>query len=121
MALDSNSSSNSSHDNVPNSNTQQQQPPMFHWPYFPPSATQAVAPWQLQLPHTQQGSQVFRPPQLFGANIPPIFQTFNGDGWQSFEATSPTTHNLVPNMCYHAGYTFPGLYATFSLHKTCTY
>jgi len=113
MALDSNSSSNSPHDDdVPNSNTQQQQPSMFHWPYFPQSATQA--PWQQQqLPHPQQGTRIFRPPQLFGPNIPTIFQTFNGNGWQEFpvasEATSSTTHNLVlPNMCYHAGYTFPG-------------
>jgi len=51
MALDSISSSNSSHDNVPNSIPQQ--PSMFHWPYFLLSVSQA--PWQQQLPHPQQG------------------------------------------------------------------
>ncbi|KAJ1414583.1 hypothetical protein SESBI_18833 [Sesbania bispinosa] len=77
------------------------------------------------LPHPQQG-QVFaqsplpfwlpQPPAaagpLLGPYLPPIFQAFNGTGWQGHpvvpEGTSSTTQTLVPNVCYQLGYIFPG-------------
>ena len=84
---------------------------MFQWPYPIQNAPQA--PWQ-QLPHHQQGTPVFWPPQMFG--------------WQAATpvpgATSTTTQNLVPNMYYSVGYTFPsfsGMHATSDLHMTCIY
>ncbi|PNX71728.1 hypothetical protein L195_g027611 [Trifolium pratense] len=99
--------SNASHDNVPNSN-QQQQTSMYQWPYYT-SQNSTQAPWQ-QFPLPQQ-SHVFWP-QLFVTNIPPFFQSFNANGLQAIpivpEATSSTTQHLVPNMSYHVGYTFPG-------------
>ncbi|AES94469.2 hypothetical protein MTR_5g014750 [Medicago truncatula] len=79
--------------NVPSSN-QQQQPSMFQWPYPIQNAPQA--PWQ-QLPHPQQGTQVFWPPQMLGWQAPPPVPG----------ATSATNQNLVPNMYYSVGYPFP--------------
>jgi hypothetical protein len=117
------SSGSQSHDNVPNSN-QQQQTSMYQWPYYT-SQNSTQAPWQ-QFPLPQQ-SHVFWP-QLFGANIPPIFQTFNANGFQANpnvpEATSSITQHLVPNMSYHVGYTFPGslgMYVIVDFHTTCGY
>jgi hypothetical protein len=117
------SSGSQSHDNVPNSN-QQQQTSMYQWPYYT-SQNSTQAPWQ-QFPLPQQ-SHVFWP-QLFGANIPPIFQTFNANGFQAnpnvLEATSSTTQHLFPNMSYHVGYTFPGslgMYVIVDFHMTCSY
>lgn len=111
-----------SHDNVPNSN-QQQQPSIFQWPYTPPNAkeqfyvisipTQAPPPpgtlsqWQQQLPHPQQGQVFANPtlpfwqPQLPTAGGGPVYPFVQG-------GTSSTTQPLVPNMCYPVGYTFPG-------------
>lgn len=98
--ITSSDSNSPSYDNMPNLNQHHQQPSMFQWPYNPQYTTQT--PWT-QLPHPQQGHPTlpFWPPQQFGANIPPIFQTFNANGWQA---------NPIPG--------FPGLYGTFSLHMT---
>jgi len=98
------------HGNVPSSN-QQEQPSMFQWPYPIQNAPQA--PWQ-QFPHPQQGTQVFWPPQMFGWQPTPAVPG----------ATSATAQNLVPNMHYSVGYTFPsfsGMHATFDLHMTSIY
>lgn len=93
------------HDNVPSSNQQQQQPSMFQWPYTTQNPTQA--PWQ-QLPHPQQGNHLFCRPQLFGWHANPVVP----------QAISATTQNLVPNMYYSVGYTFP----SFSgMHANCSY
>ncbi|KAF7809971.1 uncharacterized protein G2W53_036714 [Senna tora] len=86
--------------------------------------------WQ-QLPHQQQlGQQPFVQSTspfwqphltggpLIGGNVPPMFQTFtplgtpDAAGWQALPVmaggSSSRTHPLVPNICYHVGYTFPG-------------
>ncbi|WJX55205.1 hypothetical protein P8452_41003 [Trifolium repens] len=105
--------SSASHDNVPNSN-QQQQTSMYQWPYYT-SQNSTQAPWQ-QFPLPQQ-SHVFWP-QLFGTNIPPFIQSFNANGFHAnpnvLEATFSTTQHLVPNMSYHVGYTFPGSLAPWN-------
>jgi hypothetical protein len=85
----------------------------------------------LNIPHKHHGSSFHFHnfwPQLFGANIPPIFQTFNANGFQAnpnvSEATPSTTQHLVPNMSYQVGYTFPGslgMYVIVEFHMTCGY
>ncbi|KAJ1414584.1 hypothetical protein SESBI_18834 [Sesbania bispinosa] len=129
--------SSPSHDYTPNSNQQQQPsiiqwpytPQNATEQLLAISIpTQAPLPralnlWQ-QIPHPQQG-QVFaqstlpfwqpQPPStggpLLGANVPAIFQSFCDTGWHANPVvpggTSLTTQSLVPNMCYHVGYTFP--------------